>query len=147
MFCYCPKCANIKNIKNFQSGQKCEICGNEVLPVPQEYLMSGGSFFKSQDDRNRLIEKIRTGTDFDTDLFVNKESIRKEKDNIAKEAIEKKNSEMKENGFKLTCPICGSHDVSKISAVGKYAKVYAFGLLGADSLGKKWKCNICGAKF
>lgn len=61
--------------------------------------------------------------------------------------IKAKNEEMEAKEFHITCPVCGSHSVKKISAVGKYGKVYAFGLLGADTLGKTYKCNVCGVKF
>ena len=54
---------------------------------------------------------------------------------------------MEQEQFHLTCPVCGSHSVQKISTVGKYAKIGAFGILGADDLGKRWKCKVCGAKF
>ena len=47
----------------------------------------------------------------------------------------------------MSCPVCGSKNVQKISIVGKYAKIGVFGILGADDLGKRWKCNVCGSKF
>lgn len=47
----------------------------------------------------------------------------------------------------MTCPVCGSRSVQKISAVGKYAKIGVLGILGADDLGKTWKCTVCGSKF
>lgn len=37
----------------------------------------------------------------------------------------------------MSCPVCGSKNVQKISTVGKYAKIGVFGILGADDLGKR----------
>lgn len=48
MFYYCAKCANIENIKAKDNQAVCKVCGNDMQPVPQEYLMANGSFFKSQ---------------------------------------------------------------------------------------------------
>lgn len=45
------------------------------------------------------------------------------------------------------CPFCSSTDLSKISNLGKAVKLHLFGLLGADDLGKTYKCNNCGGKF
>lgn len=45
------------------------------------------------------------------------------------------------------CPICGSTNLSKISALKKAAKIYTFGIFGAGDVGKTYKCENCGAKF
>lgn len=50
-------------------------------------------------------------------------------------------------GQEVICEVCGSRSVQKISAVGKYAKIGVLGILGADDLGKTWKCTVCGSKF
>ncbi|MCQ2498679.1 MAG: hypothetical protein MJ133_06800 [Lachnospiraceae bacterium] len=150
MFYYCEQCASIENIKNANGVQKCKVCEYELKEVPSEYLMSNGSFFKSQDDRKRLLESIISGENYNSELGDNKEAIKSEKDAIEKEAITKRNEELKaeqEAIFSLECPVCHKKSVSKISNVGKIAKVYAFGLYGAGDLGKTYKCNICGCKF
>ena len=60
MFCYCEKCANIKNI-SFKTNQnmQCDLCGAIMKPVPNEYLMPNGSFFKSQKAREEFITLIK----------------------------------------------------------------------------------------
>lgn len=45
------------------------------------------------------------------------------------------------------CPICGSTNLSKISALTKAAKISAFGIYGAGDIGKTYKCDNCGARF
>lgn len=147
MFYYCPKCGNIKNIKDKSENLSCDICGQSMQEVPREYLSQSGTFFKNQNERNRLIENIKTGTEYNADIAEHKSEIKAQKDKERNEKIEEKNEEISQKEFHVRCPVCGSTNVSKINNFGKYAKVCAFGLLGADSLGKTWKCNVCGTKF
>ena len=79
MFYYCAKCANIENIKAKDNQAVCKVCGSNMQPVPQEYLMANGSFFKSQESRNELIQAIESGENYDSEIGGNKEAIRKEK--------------------------------------------------------------------
>ncbi len=49
MFYYCAKCGNIKKVTlKGNEGVSCEVCGTPMQPVPAEYLMPNGNFFKSQ---------------------------------------------------------------------------------------------------
>lgn len=147
MFYYCAKCANIENRKMpSASEESCSICGYAMERVPQTYLMSNGSFFKSE-VREQFVQTIRMSDSYDVTIGTNKEKIQQQKTEEEQKHIQAMNEKLKEEQFKIVCPVCGKSNVQKISAVGKYAKVYAFGLLGADNLGKKWKCNICGSKF
>lgn len=45
------------------------------------------------------------------------------------------------------CPICGSTNLTKLSAGRKLAKVSLLGIFGAGDIGKAWKCNSCGCRF
>lgn len=47
----------------------------------------------------------------------------------------------------LSCPICKSTNLSKISTAKKAAKISLFGIFGAGDVGKTYKCNKCGTKF
>lgn len=151
MFFYCMKCANIRNVQAKSSVSveipDCEICGENMKPVPQEYLMANGSFFKSQSDRERLIAAIRSSDAYDADIASRAAEIRRCSEKKEQERITESNKKMEQDRFKLTCPSCGSHKIQKISVVGKYAKIGTLGILGADDLGKKWKCGVCGTKF
>lgn len=53
----------------------------------------------------------------------------------------------KEESHVPTCPICGSSNLIKISAVKKAAKISVFGFFGMGDSGKTWKCGDCGSKF
>ena len=70
MFYYCEKCADIKNAAA-KAGQEviCEVCGTVMKPVPQEYLMPSGSFFKSQAVRQQFISKIQSQETYDPDKY------------------------------------------------------------------------------
>ena len=45
------------------------------------------------------------------------------------------------------CPVCGSTNLSKITATRKILKVGLFGRLGTGDLGKTYQCGDCGVKF
>lgn len=147
MFYYCAKCANIKKFTKGNSTETCEVCGTPMQPVPAEYLMPNGNFFKSQDARQNFISAIQSSDTYAPEIGGKKEEVKREIEEEKQQRIQEMNQKMEQEQFHLTCPVCGSHSVQKISTVGKYAKIGAFGILGADDLGKRWKCKVCGAKF
>ena len=147
MFYYCVKCANIKKITKANDTEPCEVCGTTMQPVPAEYLMPNGNFFKSQDVRQNFISAIQSSDTSDPEIGGKNEEVKRELEEEKQQRIQEMNQKMEQEQFQLTCPVCGSHSVQKISTVGKYAKIGAFGILGADDLGKRWKCKVCGAKF
>ena len=147
MFYYCAKCANIKKFTKGNSTETCEVCGTPMQSVPAEYLMPNGNFFKSQDARQNFISAIQSSDTYDPEIGGKKEEVKREIEEEKQQRIQEMNQKMEQEQFHLTCPVCGSHSVQKISTVGKYAKIGAFGILGADDLGKRWKCKVCGAKF
>ena len=148
MFYYCAKCGNIKKVTlKGNEGVSCEVCGTPMQPVPAEYLMPNGNFFKSQDARQNFISAIQSSDTYDPEIGGKREEVKREIEEEKQQRIQEMNQKMEQEQFHLTCPVCGSHSVQKISTVGKYAKIGAFGILGADDLGKRWKCKVCGAKF
>lgn len=75
MFYYCKKCANIENMKAKDNQAVCKVCGSNMQPVPREYLMTNGSFFKSQESRKEFIQVIESGENYDSEIGSKKEEI------------------------------------------------------------------------
>ena len=147
MFYYCAKCANIKKITKGNGTDSCEVCGTLMQPVPAEYLMTNGNFFKSQDARQNFISVIQSSDTYDPEIGGKKDEVKRVIEEEKQQHIQEMNQKLEQEQFHMTCPVCGSHSVQKIFTVGKYAQIGAFGILGADDLGKRWKCKVCGAKF
>lgn len=83
------------------------------------------------------------------DAYVYNNKIKQQRQKQAEEYLfhAAANAQAQEWLNKPKCPICGSTNLSKLSNVGKAAKIGLFGILGAGDLGKTWKCNNCGSKF
>lgn len=47
----------------------------------------------------------------------------------------------------VTCPVCGSTNVTKISGKDKALKMFFCGVLAAGEVAKTFKCESCGYKF
>ena len=82
------------------------------------------------------IQVIEAGENYDAEVGSKKEEIRKENDAKEQERIDETNEKMRQEQFHMSCPVCGSKNVQKISIVGKYAKIGVFGILGADDFRK-----------
>ena len=113
MFYYCAKCANIENINAKDNQAVCKVCESDMKPVSQEYLMANGSFFKSQESRNELIQAIESGENYDSEIGGKKEEIRKEKEVKEQERIDETNEKMRQEQFHMSCPVCGSKNAKK----------------------------------
>ncbi len=144
MFVYCKKCGLIKSIK---SSCACPACDILMESVPKEYLSSSGLMFASRETRKAFEDHIKQNPEFDEEISIMRDDIINKKESQRKEQIEEKIAEYNESRIKFTCPICHSERISKISNLGKFVKVSAFGILGAGDIGKKYKCNTCGYKF
>ena len=56
-------------------GVSCEVCGTPMQPVPAEYLMPNGNFFKSQDTRQNFISAIQSSDTYDPEIGGKKEEV------------------------------------------------------------------------
>lgn len=78
MFYYCEKCANIKNVSpKDNQDTRCDLCETVMKPVPDEYLMASGSFFKSQDAREELLAFIKANEMYDESVGEKKEELQR----------------------------------------------------------------------
>lgn len=115
--------------------------------VPSEYLTASGMMFVSQTSRKEFEESIKQSAEFDPQANLERDDIIQQKKIEHEAQIEEKVIEYNQNRVKFSCPICHSENISKISNVGKFVKVSAFGILGAGDIGKKYKCKSCGYRF
>ena len=145
MLTYCRKCALI--INNKQEESKCKACDIPMEAVPKEYLTSSGLMFLSQDARKEFENMIKNNEEFDNDANLNRDAVIASKEAEHKAEVEKKVAEYNQTRFKRQCPVCHSEQISKISNVGKFVKVSAFGILGAGDIGKQYKFNSCGYRY
>jgi len=145
MFVYCKKCGLITKQK--QSKHICPVCEITMNTVPEKYLNTNGTMFISQDMRKEFEECITQGADFDIQTHAERDKILKQKETEHNAEIDEKVAQYNQNRVKFTCPICHSERLTKISNVGKFVKVSAFGILGAGDIGKKYRCNSCGYRF
>ena len=56
------------------------------------------------------------------------------------------NRKVRYNGYKYTCPMCGSHDVKTIGTAKKLGGVAAVGL-ASSNIGKCYQCDSCNYKW
>ena len=145
MLTYCKKCGLITQKR--QGQEICAACEIPMDNVPSEYLTASGMMFISQKTKQEFEELIKQGEEFDIQASLERNDIINQKKIEREVKIKEKVSEYNKTKVKFTCPFCHSENLSKISNVGKFLKVSAFGILGAGDLGKKYKCNSCGCKF
>lgn len=145
MFVYCEKCALITKQKQVQ--QLCPACELLMKEVPQKYLTSSGNMFASQALKKEFEESVKQTEVYDSNANLERDEIIDRLESEHKAKVEEKVSAYNQSRVRLTCPNCHSHNISKISNVGKIVKVGAFGILGAGDIGKKYKCDACGYKY
>ncbi len=86
MLDYCDKCGWVwqRSIQNENNGicGKCEICGNQLKPVPNNYYEEFQEIqFLSGEMRHKLIEElVKTSPNFDQYYFDNAINIKGQKD-------------------------------------------------------------------
>lgn len=145
MFVYCKKCGLISKQK--QESDICPACEVPMESVPDTYLSKSGMMFASQTLRNEFEELIKQNEEFDSEAYLNRDAVMKQKESEREAEIAKKVAKYNAERIKFTCPICHSENLSEISNIGKVVKVGVFGILGAGDIGKKYKCNSCGYRF
>lgn len=127
----CPKCEG----RYFDDMQYCSECfgGNKIeLVTESEY-------------------KTKTGKGFETLEKINIERKAKDIDYEKKHPI--KTRQLKFNVPQITkeqnipkCPICGSTDLKKLSALDRGVSAFMWGL-GSNKIGKTYECRKCKSTF
>lgn len=144
MFGYCPQCGFIANT----AAEKCPVCDFGMESVPAAYLSAGGNLFASPEMRKTFIRTvIEEGAVFQPELAQNRDTILAEKEEKRQQRVQELAAEYRHTRPTHKCPVCSSNNLSKISNLGKAAKIALIGVWGAGDLGKQWRCNSCGYKF
>lgn len=148
---YCDKCGWLWHEFNNTCGN-CEICGNKLKPVPNEYYENfrGISFISDEMKQKLLEELVFTSPNFDQYYFDNAINIKGQKHSEIQAKIEHGRAVLegkdKGNSFGVTCPYCHATNVRKISIASRAVSAGLFGL-GSKKIGKQWHCNHCGSDF
>lgn len=156
MLDYCDKCGWIwqRSIQHENDAicSKCEICGNQLKPVPNNYYEEfQGIQFLSDEMKHKLIEElVKTSPNFDQYYFDNAINIKGQKDDAfnARMAHGKAVLEGRDigNSYGVTCPYCHATNIKKIGTGSRLMSIGLFGL-GSKKIGKQFHCNKCGADF
>lgn len=122
---YCPKCGH-----SFpEDWDECNECEVELVyeEKDREIIMTEEEK-KYYDDRSRH--------------YLNREFINRG-ESLTFEAYPYKN---KKEEFTPKCPICGSTDLKKLSALDRGASAFMWGL-GSNKIGKTYECRKCKSTF
>ena len=149
MLMYCKKCGRI--VKN---AKICDVCNSTTYPVPEEYWLNGRDFLINPKLEDQFIEDcIKSSSEFDEDLFNNRDKIRAERSRRYERAMAFTEAirngvdpkiALKNDGKNLPkCPTCGSLSVQKIGGVERAASVGFWGLF-SNKINKTYKCKNCG---
>lgn len=125
----CPKCEG----RYFDDMQYCSECfgGNKIeLATESEYKTKTGKGFETLEKIN--IERKAKDIDFEKKHPIKTRQV------IVPKKIKEQNIPK--------CPICGSTDLKKLSALDRGVSAFMFGL-GSNKIGKTYECKNCKATF
>lgn len=157
MLDYCDKCGWVwqRSIQNENNGiyGKCEICGNQLKPVPNNYYeeFQGIQFLSDEMEHELIEELVKTSPNFDQYYFDNAINIKGQKDDAFNAKMKHGRAVLegrdKGNKFGVQCPYCHATNVKKIGITSKAAHTALFGIFSISRNSKQWHCNNCNSNF
>jgi len=157
MLDYCDKCGWIwqRSIQNENNGicGNCEICGNQLKPVPDYYFEDPNfKLLLSDEMEHKLIEElVKTSPNFDQYYFDNAINIKGQKDDAFNAKMEHGRAVIegkdKGNPYGITCPNCKATNVRKITIANKAVHTSIFGIWSIGRNAKNYHCDHCGSEF
>ena len=149
---YCDKCGWIwqKSMKeeiNHTIGC-CEICGNQLKPVPDEYYEYDDDFrFLSKEGKKKVVQElVLTSANFDQYYFDNAIDIKEQKHAEFQAKINHGKAILQEQRRQVKCTYCGSTNVRKIGYISRGISTHLWGI-ASKKIAKQWHCNNCGSDF
>lgn len=149
---YCDKCGwfwqrPIQDENNSICGY-CEICKNQLKPVPNEYYEEfEGIQFLSKKMKQKLIQElVLPSANFDQYYFDNAINIKGQRDDEFQAKMNHGKAILQEQGRQIKCTYCGSTNVKKIGYINRGLSTYLWGL-ASKKITKQWHCNNCGSDF
>lgn len=149
MLMYCRKCGRL-----IQDSKSCDICGSVTYQVPTQYLMKDVDILIDSKLEDQFIEEcIKSSSEFDEELFNNRDKIKAQKSAKYAQAMAigeaiRQGADVKtafRNGGQNMpkCPTCGSLNVHHISGGERAVSVGLFGIF-SKKINKTFKCSNCG---
>lgn len=136
----------------------CDVCNSITYSVPEKYLLIfEGKLYENNLDsskKDQFIEEcIKSSSEFDEELFNNRNKIRAEQSRKYEQAMAIGQAIVDGADPKIAfrnagknmpkCPTCGSLSVQKIGGVERAASVGFWGLF-SNKINKTYKCKNCG---
>ena len=142
---YCDKCGWVWLIFDEKDNKKCEICGNILNPVPDEYYEEfQGKLFFSKEMKQKLIEDlVKPSPNFDQYYFDNAINIKGQKDEAFNAKMAHGKAILQQASNVPKCPTCQSTNIRKMGGIERGASIWTFGLF-SKKINKTFKCNQCG---
>ena len=151
---YCDKCGHLWQgaIKGIIDGnedkQRCDVCNSLLKKVPDEYFQDDEFNAKwhgsvSDEMEQKLIKDlVFTSPNFDQYYFDHKDEIASQQ-RLRDMTILQQDKNISHG---VTCPYCGSTNISKIGTINRAVSVGLLGL-ASSKIGKTHKCNKCGSTW
>lgn len=160
----CLKCGNTQAPYDGNKGN-CIICNSKMVQIPDGYGFSDEeieNFFSSSNNSNfneyweqneqyLFDEIISKSPEFDINLYNNRDSILKQKEQQQEATIThgKAILEGRDKGNKcgVECPYCHATNVKKITNTSKAVHTAVFGIFSMSRNSKNFHCNNCNSDF
>ena len=152
---YCDKCGWIWSnfdytchVKAVVDIKRCDICGNELKPVPTEYYGEDGGLISAAMKQKLIETLVKPSPNFDQYYFDNAINIKGRKDDVFNTAMSRGKEILQGTSAQGTChtpkcPTCQSTNIRRIGGIERGASILTFGLF-SSKINKSFKCNSCG---
>lgn len=94
-----------------------------------------------------LMKVISKSPEFDINLYNNRDTILKQKQQQQKESIAHGKAILEEKNRQVKCTYCGSTNVRKITNTSKAVHIALFGVFSLSRNSKQFHCNNCNSDF